>query len=438
MQTLFLARQIYAMLIVELVTLFDLRDRITSIFMTSDLDFSYLQSTLCPLKSWCLYMKKLTVIRLVSLLSLCLLVACESGPSAEEIAAQKKAAAEQKAAAAKRAAAEKVAAEKAAFQKRLEAARAQARNTFQAISAPAKPEGVDALKVKLGQMLYHEKRISKNHDISCNSCHDVNNYGVDGKPTSPGHKGQLGGRNSPTVMNAYTHIAQFWDGRAADVEEQAKGPVLNPIEMAMPSERVVLKVLKSMPEYRAAFKAAFPKEKRPVTYQNFANAVGAFERQLATPSRFDIFLGGDDSALNEAEQEGLAVFMESGCIACHMGAQLGGHMYQKLGLVKAWPNQKDQGRFEVTKKEEDRMFFKVPSLRNIEKTGPYFHDGQTQSLEEAVKMMAAHQLGKELTDQQVTSIITFLKTLTATPAAEYLAIPELPKTTRRTPKPDPS
>ena len=373
---------------------------------------------------------------------ICMLaIACNSDRAAQELEAQKRLAAEK--AAAEKAAAEKVAAEKAAVKKaiadkaRIQSAVKQARVIFAPITPPAQPEGVDALKVKLGQMLFHEKRISKNHDVSCNSCHDVNRYGVDGKPTSSGHKGQLGGRNSPTVMNAYAHIAQFWDGRAPTVEEQAKGPVLNPIEMAMPSEKSVLKVLKSMPEYRARFKAAFPKDRRPVTYQNFANAVGAFERQLATPGRFDQFLSGDDNAINDAEREGLAVFVEVGCTVCHGGAQLGGHMYQKLGLVKPWPNQKDPGRFEVTQKEKDRMFFKVPSLRNIAETGPYFHDGQTQSLAQAVKMMGTHQLGKDLTKKEVASIITFLKTLTAQPAPEYLAIPELPKSTRRTPKPNP-
>jgi cytochrome c peroxidase len=364
-----------------------------------------------------------------------LTIACgESGPSEEEKA---KAAQEKKVAAEKKE--KEVARQKAAQaqRERLEKNKNIARQMFQAIKSAAKPEGSDAEKVKLGQMLYHEKRISKNHDISCNSCHDVNRYGVDGKPTSPGHKGQLGGRNSPTVFNAFGHFAQFWDGRAATVEEQAKGPVLNPIEMAMPSERQVLRVLNSMPEYRKAFKAAFPKEKRPVTYQNFANAVGAFERQLSTPARFDAFLEGDDSALKEEELEGLAVFIEVGCTTCHSGALLGGQMYQKVGLHKPWPNQKDLGRFEVTQQEADKMMFKIPSLRNITQTGPYFHDGQTAELATAIKMMGEHQLGKELSDTQVNSMIVFLDTLTANPPAEYLAVPTLPESTRRTPKPNP-
>lgn len=309
---------------------------------------------------------------------------------------------------------------------------------FQAIKVPATPTGVQAAQVKLGQMLFHEKRISKNHDLSCNSCHTLSTAGVDREPTSIGHKGVRGGRNSPTVMNAYAHIAQFWDGRAADVEAQAKGPVLNPVEMAMPSAEAVMSVLKSMPDYVQAFKAAFPNEKDPMTYDHFGKAVGAFERQLATPGKFDDYLLGKDDALNKEEQEGLTTFIEVGCTACHSGALLGGHMYQKLGLVKPWPNQKDQGRFEESKAEGDRMMFKVPSLRNIADTAPYFHDGQTKTLEEAVKLMGIHQLGKELTPHQVASIVTFLKTLSAQPKAEWLKIPTLPQSTASTPTANPN
>lgn len=282
-------------------------------------------------------------------------------------------------------------------------------------------------RIALGKMLYFEPRLSKGGDVSCNSCHDLATFGVDGKPTSTGHKGQLGGRNSPTVYNAAGHFAQFWDGRAKDVEEQAKGPVLNPVEMAMPNAKAVEKVLSGIPEYVAAFKKAFPAEKKPVTFDNMAVAIAAFERGLATPSRFDVFLAGDDKALSDAEKQGLNAFMDTGCAACHSGALFGGAMYQKLGLVKPWPTEKDTGRFEVTKKDADKFFFKVPSLRNIEKTAPYFHDGSVASLDEAVKLMATHQLGKELTAEQVGSIVTFLKALTGTPPADALAAPELPK-----------
>jgi cytochrome c peroxidase len=312
------------------------------------------------------------------------------------------------------------------------------RAMFQPIKAPAAPKGVEEAKVLLGQQLFHEARLSKNHDISCNSCHTLTKHGVDGEPTSLGHKGQRGGRNSPTVLNASGHLAQFWDGRAADVEAQAKGPVLNPVEMALPSAEAAVAVLRSMPEYVEAFKRAFPDAADPVTYDNFGAAVGAFERQLVTPSRFDKFLEGDNKALSAAEREGLDLFMSVGCTACHSGALLGGQMYQKVGLVKPWPNQADQGRFDLTKQESDRMVFKVPSLRNIERTAPYFHDGQTKTLDEAVSMMAEHQLGRTLEPAQVKSIVTFLKTLTAAPAARWLKTPTLPKSSATTPKADPN
>ncbi len=312
------------------------------------------------------------------------------------------------------------------------------RALFQPLKAPAAPTGVEEAKALLGQQLFHDARLSKNHDVSCNSCHTLTKYGVDGEPTSLGHKGQRGGRNSPTVLNAAGHLAQFWDGRAPDVEAQAKGPVLNPVEMAMPSAEAAVATLRSMPEYVESFKRAFPGAAEAITYDNFGAAVGAFERQLVTPSRFDKFLEGDDAALTAAERAGLDLFVEVGCAGCHSGALLGGGMYQKVGLVKPWPRQQDQGRFDLTKQEADRMFFKVPSLRNIERTAPYFHDGQTATLEEAVRLMGAHQLGRDLSDEQVSSLVTFLKTLTALPAERWLKTPALPKSSASTPKPDPT
>ncbi|MFN3197456.1 MAG: cytochrome-c peroxidase [Bradymonadia bacterium] len=303
---------------------------------------------------------------------------------------------------------------------------------------PSANNAITEEKISLGRMLYFDKRLSKNHDIACNSCHQLDKYGVDNKPTSPGHKGQLGGRNSPTVYNAGGHLAQFWDGRAQDVEAQAKGPVLNPVEMAMPSEEVVITTLKSMPKYVDAFKAAFPEEADPVTYDNFARAVGAFERKLVTPGPWDKYLAGDDNALNDAQKAGLAKFMETGCTACHNGAYLGGNLYQKVGLVEPWPNQKDQGRFDVTKSDADKMMFKVPSLRNIDRTGPYFHDGSEPDLANAVKLMAKHQLGKKLSDADTQSIVVFLGALTGPLPTDYITEPPLPESTDATPKPDPS
>jgi cytochrome c peroxidase len=297
---------------------------------------------------------------------------------------------------------------------------------------PATPE-----KIALGRMLYFDARLSKNHDISCNSCHDLDRFGVDGEATSPGHKGQLGGRNSPTVLNAALHSAQFWDGRAADVEAQAKGPILNPIEMAMPDETAVLAVVNSIPGYPPLFAAAFPGDAQPVTYDNLAMAIGAFERRLITADRLDAFVSGQDAALSDAELAGLEEFLDAGCITCHMGPTIGGTLYRKLGLVRPYPTA-DIGREEVTGEAADRHVFKVPSLRNVEKTGPYFHDGSIASLDEAIRLMGAHQLGIDLDDAQVARIAAFLVTLTGTVDPTYLARPELPASGPDTPAPDPS
>ena len=289
-------------------------------------------------------------------------------------------------------------------------------------------------KINLGRMLYFENRISKGQKLSCNSCHMLDKYGQDNLPFSPGHEGKLGGRSSPSTYNAALHIAQFWDGREPTVEAQAKGPVLNPVEMGMPSADFVVSVLKSMPGYVEAFKAAFPGEADPVTYDNFGKAVGAFERKLLTPSKWDSFLKGNKNALSAEEKKGFELFAKTGCVTCHNQAGVGGHMYMKLGLVKAWPDLKDNGRSDVTKSESDKAMFKVASLRNITETGPYLHDGSVKTLDEMVKMMAEHQLGKQLTDEETASIITFLKTLKGTPDAEYIKAPKLPESTADTPK----
>jgi cytochrome c peroxidase len=279
--------------------------------------------------------------------------------------------------------------------------------------------------------------MSKSQELACNSCHLLDKYGVDNEPTSPGHKGQRGNRNSPTTYNAALQFVQFWDGRAPTIEEQAKGPVLNAVEMAMPDEAYVLRVLASIPGYVEAFRAAFPGDPEPVTYANMAKAIGAFERGLVTPSKFDRYLAGDSAALDEQEQAGLDLFVSTGCTTCHSGALLGGGMYQKLGLVHVYETA-DVGRMEVTKAEADKHLFKVPQLRNISKTGPYFHDGSVPTLQEAVRKMAHHQLGKDLTDEEVGKIVLFLDTLTGELPAQYVAVPELPASGPETPKPDPS
>lgn len=290
-------------------------------------------------------------------------------------------------------------------------------------------------RVELGRMLYYDTRLSKNHDISCNSCHDLANFGVDNKALSDGHKGLQGNRNSPTVYNAAGRHVQFWDGRAADVEEQALGPILNPVEMAMPDEGLVVATLESIPTYVELFQKAFPDSEKPITFENVGIAIGAFERKLVTPARWDRFLQGEKTALSDDEKKGFELFVDTGCVTCHMGPYVGGTMYQKLGLMKPWPNQEDQGRYEVTKKEEDKMMFSVPTLRNITKTGPYFHDGSVEKLDEAVAMMAEYQLGKNLSKEEVSLIVAWLDTLTGTIPQEYIVKPELPASTDRTPKP---
>lgn len=292
-------------------------------------------------------------------------------------------------------------------------------------------------KVRLGRMLYYEERLSKNHDISCNSCHLLDEFGVDGMATSPGHRGEFGVRNSPTVYNAALHIAQFWDGREPDVEAQAKGPVLNPVEMAMPDEDHVLKVLKSIPGYQAPFVAAFPGEADPITYDNMAKAIGAFERQLVTPDRFDKYLKGDADALTMHEKVGLDTFIEIGCITCHMGAGVGGNLFQKMGLIEAY-EMEDTGRFEVTGNETEKYFFKVPSLRNVAETGPYMHDGSLEELAEIVPIMARYQLGKTATENQVADMVAFMEAMTGEIPVDYIQVPELPESGPDTPAPDPS
>jgi cytochrome c peroxidase len=301
---------------------------------------------------------------------------------------------------------------------------------------PQKTAGPTEARIALGRMLYYDTRLSRSQTVSCNSCHDLAKYGVDGEPTSEGFKGQHGDRNSPTVYNAAAHFVQFWDGRAPDVEEQAKGPVLNPVEMAMSTDKAVVATLESIPEYVQAFKLAFPDDKKPVTYDNMGIAIGTFERGLLTPARWDKFLRGDQTALTAEEQAGFNTFVSAGCSTCHAGALLGGNLYQKIGADKPYPDTSDPGRYKVTQNEGDRFMFKVPSLRNIEKTAPYFHNGKVGTLDQAVIQMADYQLDKPLKPAEVASIVTFLKTLTGDVPAQYIQKPELPKSGPKTPKPE--
>jgi cytochrome c peroxidase len=290
----------------------------------------------------------------------------------------------------------------------------------------------------LGRMLFFDQRLSKNQDLSCNSCHSLTGYGVDNKRLSRGHRGQLTARNSPSVYNAAAHTYQFWDARAEKVEDQIRGPLFNPREMAMPNEAAVTAVVRSIPGYRKSFQLAFPAQHDPVNFTNISTAIGAFERRLTTPGRWDRYLAGDKSALTHEEKAGLQTFTSLGCMVCHTGEVLGGNMLEKVGVVEPWPNQSDQGRYEITKATADRMMFKVPTLRNIAHTAPYFHDGSAEDLPTAVRLMARYQLGIESSPQETAAIVSWLKALSGSLPEEYIARPVLPASGPKTPAPDPS
>jgi cytochrome c peroxidase len=293
-------------------------------------------------------------------------------------------------------------------------------------------------KVELGAMLFFEPRLSKSAIISCNTCHSIGTGGADNVRTSIGHGWQRGPRNAPTVLNAVFNTAQFWDGRAADLAEQAKGPVQASVEMAGTPDRAV-QVLKSMPEYVERFRQVFPSEGDPVTFDNMAAAIEAFEATLITPDApFDRFLGGDDGALSAEQKAGLGLFMDKGCVMCHRGVNLGGEGYFPFGLVKK-PGAEilpagDKGRFEVTRTATDEYVFRAAPLRNLALTAPYFHSGEVWDLGEAVGVMGSSQLGAALSTQEAASVAAFLESLTGRqPEVRY---PILPPSTAKTPRPE--
>jgi cytochrome c peroxidase len=270
-------------------------------------------------------------------------------------------------------------------------------------------------KLKMGKMLYFDTRLSKNGNISCNSCHNMETYGVDNEPTSPGTDKIRGGRNSPTSLNAFLHIAQFWDGRAKDVEAQAQGPILNSVEMGMPHKQLVIDRIAGAPSYISLYRKAYPTA-AAMTYENLTASIGYFERTMVTHSRFDKFLKNDFEALTIQEKEGLKIFIEKGCPTCHMGVTMGGTMYEKFGKFgNYWEQTKsvkiDNGIYDLTKDENDKYKFKVPSLRNITETYPYFHDGSVRGLKTAVVIMAKVQLDKEITEKEANAIVAFLGSL---------------------------
>jgi cytochrome c peroxidase len=294
-------------------------------------------------------------------------------------------------------------------------------------------------KVALGKMLYFDPRLSASHAISCASCHNLGLGGTDIASTSLGHRSQQGGRNSPTVLNAVFNTAQFWDGRAADLEQQAGGPLVNPVEMASP-EKHVAEQLNGIPGYLPAFNAAFPGESDPINLANVRKAIAVFEATLLTPNApFDRYLRGDSSALSAVEKQGLTLFMEKGCVSCHGGINVGGAMYAPFGLV-AKPSARilplaDKGRFAVTKSASDEYVFKVPSLRNIALTPPYFHAGQVWDLREAIEVMGTAQLGSQLTSEEVDKLVALLAALTG--EQPKVELPILPPSVATTPRPQP-
>lgn len=281
---------------------------------------------------------------------------------------------------------------------------------------PARMPGAEndtAARIALGRKLFFDKRLSINDSQSCASCHRLENgaAGVDNLPVSPGAEGKTGNRNSPTVLNAGWQKSQFWDGRAMDLADQAGQPILNPIEMGMPDAASVIDKLRGLPEYTVAFDTAFPATETPLSYPNLREAIAAFERTLRTESRFDDFLRGDGNALSAQEQRGLNTFIRVNCVRCHDGPLVGGTLHEKLGVEAPFHNTEDQGRYEVTGDDKDRMVFKVSQLRNVALTGPWFHDGSGSDLAEVVNIMARIQLDTKLKPEQTADIVAFLKAL---------------------------
>jgi len=315
-----------------------------------------------------------------------------------------------------------------------------ARSIFQPVptSPPAlKNNPASPAKVELGKMLYFEPRLSASHLISCNTCHNVGLGGVDLQETSVGHGWQKGPRNAPTVLNSVFNIAQFWDGRAKDLAEQAKGPVQASVEMSNSPQQVIA-TLKSMPEYVEYFASAFPGEKDSVTFDNMARAIEVFEAMLLTPNApFDRFLTGDPQALDAGQMEGLRLFIEKGCAGCHNGMNIGGTSYFPFGVREAPAADVrppgDVGRFQVTNTAADRYVFKSPSLRNIALTPPYFHSGKVWGLADAVTIMGTAQLGIDLDMAEAEKITLFLHTLTGD--QPQVVHPILPPNSPTTPRP---
>lgn len=315
--------------------------------------------------------------------------------------------------------------------------------TVAAHAATPRPEPVQPIKpavitepekVKLGKKLFFDPRLSMSGIISCNTCHNLSLGGTDNLKTSIGHKWQAGPVNSPTVFNSSLSIAQFWDGRAANLKEQAAGPIQAEVEMAMP-HTLAVDVIKSIPGYVEIMQEVYGTPE--VNLDRITDAIAAFEETLVTPnSRFDQWLMGDDNAITAKELAGYQLFKNSGCVACHNGEALGGSSFQKMGLVEPYKTSSPaEGRVAVTGKDQDRFSFKVPTLRNVELTYPYFHDGEAATLEEATDIMGRLQLGRKYSDEEIEMLVAFMKTLTG--ELPKMELPILPATGKDTQRPDP-
>ncbi len=300
---------------------------------------------------------------------------------------------------------------------------------------PIEPAQIaEPAKVELGKQLFFDPRLSKSGVISCNSCHNLSTGGSDNLPTSVGHNWQQGPINSPTVLNSSMNVAQFWDGRAKDLQEQAGGPIANPKEMGFSHEQAVA-VVASIPQYREAFRKVYKSD--TVTVAAITDAIAAFEKTLVTPnSRFDQWLKGDQQALSPTELDGYRLFKDTGCTACHNGPAAGGTSFRKMGLVEPYRTDNPaEGRVAVTGRDADRFNFKVPTIRNVELTYPYFHDGEAATLKQAVDTMGRLQLGKKFSDEENAKVVAFLKTLTGEQPS--FMMPILPPSTDKTPQPKP-
>jgi cytochrome c peroxidase/serine/threonine protein kinase len=274
---------------------------------------------------------------------------------------------------------------------------------------------VDRARAELGKQLFADRRLSRGGDVACTSCHPLDRFGADGRKLSRGTENREPPRNTPSIYNVATFFALLWDGRKDNLVDQAKEVLLSPRVMAASSGKQLASKVAAIPEYASGFAAAFRGERPAVTFENIARALAAYEETLVSRGRWDRFLEGDRAALTPEEKAGFNRFIEVGCVTCHFGPHIGANMFQKVGLVKAWPDSRDRGRFEITRRDADWMVFRVPTLRNVARTGPYFHDGSVSDLDTVIEMMAWHQLGKRLDEQDVRLIRVWLESLTGDP-----------------------